>query len=112
MHTSTCRQAARPCCGSSSACQCPTRPLPSRSGSTIGRKGSRHGMIVVDLDRHRVIDLLADRTASTVADWLERYSDVELVARDRSTEHARGASLGASQAQQVADRRHLLTSTR
>ena len=60
-------------------------------------------------DRRRIIDLLPDRTAPTVADWLERHPSVELVARDRSTEYARGASLGAPQAQQVADRWHLLT---
>ncbi len=51
--------------------------------------------IVVDLDRHRVIDLLPDRTAPHGNRWLERHPGVELVARDRSTEYARGASLGA-----------------
>lgn len=62
----------------------PDTPGPFRVG--IGdwavRKGSRYGTIVVDLDRHRVIDLLPDRSASTLASWLERHSDVELVARD------------------------------
>ncbi|WP_207768000.1 transposase, partial [Methylobacterium frigidaeris] len=58
------------------------------------RKGSRYGTIVVDLDRHRVIDLLPDRTALTLSGWLERHSDVRLITRDRSTEYARGASLG------------------
>ncbi len=51
------------------------------------RKGSSYGTIVVDLDLHRVIDHLPDRTAPTLAGWLERHSDVELVARDRSTEY-------------------------
>ena len=37
--TSTCRQAARPYCGSSPACRCPTRRLPSGSASTTGRSG-------------------------------------------------------------------------
>jgi transposase len=84
----------------------PDTPAPIRVGidDWAIRKGSRYGTIVVDLDRHRVIDLLPDRTAPTVAGWLEQHSGVELVARDRSTEYARGASLGAPQAQQVADR--------
>ncbi len=96
------------------ACRCPTRQLHSASASTIGRSGRAavYGTIVVDIDRRRVIDLLPDRTAPTVAGWLERHSGVELVARDRSTEYARGASLGAPQAQQVADRWHLLTNIR
>ncbi len=89
----------------------PDTPAPIRVGidDWAIKKGSRYGTIVVDLDRHRVVDLLPDRTAPTVAGWLERHSGVELVARDRSTEYARGASLGAPQAQQVADRWHLLT---
>ncbi len=92
----------------------PNPPAPLRIGidDWAIRKGSRYGTIVVDIDRRRVIDLLPDRTAPTVAGWLERHSGVELVARDRSTEYARGASLGAPQAQQVADRWHLLTNIR
>ena len=34
------------------------------------RKGRTYGTIVVDLDRRRVLDLLPDRTAETLADWL------------------------------------------
>ena len=68
------------------------------------RKGCSYGRIVVDLDRRRVIDLLPDRTASTLAGWLERRSSIAVVARDRSTEYARGADLGAPRALQVADR--------
>ncbi|BAR47374.1 transposase and inactivated derivatives (plasmid) [Methylobacterium aquaticum] len=92
----------------------PDTPAPIRVGidDWAIRKGSRYGTIVVDLDRHRVIDLLPDRTAPTVAGWLERHSGVELVGRDRSTEYARGASLGTPQAQPVADRWHLLTNMR
>ena len=76
------------------------------------RKGRRYGTIVVDLDRHRVIDLLPDRTATTLAGWLERQPDIRVVARDRSTEYARGTSLGAPRALQVADRWHLLANMR
>ncbi len=34
------------------------------------RKGRTYGTIVVDLERRRVVDLLGDRTSTTVADWL------------------------------------------
>src|SRR4051795_11763122 len=39
------------------------------------RKGRTYGTIVVDLDRRRVLDLLPDRTAETLADWLRGQAD-------------------------------------
>ena len=68
------------------------------------RKGRTYGTIVVDLDRRRVLDLLPDRTAETLADWLRGQPQITVVARDRSTEYARGIGLGAPGATQVADR--------
>jgi len=76
------------------------------------RKGCSYGTIVVDLDRHRVVDLLPDRTAATLAGWLEQRPGITVVARDRSTEYARDAGLGAPRALQVANRWHLLANMR
>jgi transposase len=76
------------------------------------RKGTAYGTILVDLERHQVIDLLPDRTAETVEQWLKDHPDIEVVTRDRSTEYARGITNGAPQAQQVADRWHLLLNLR
>lgn len=72
------------------------------------RKGRCFGTILVDLERHRVVDLLPDRTAATLKEWLQTQSDVEWVARDRSLEYALGISQGAPRAVQVTDRWHLL----
>ncbi len=72
------------------------------------RKGRTYGTILVDLEKHCVIDLLEDRTGDTLARWLEAHPGIEIIARDRSTEYARGASEGAPNAKQVADRWHLL----
>ena len=84
----------------------PDAPAPTHVGvdDWAMRKGCSYGTIVVDLDRHRVVDLLPDRTAATLAGWLLQRPDIKVVARDRSTEYARGASLGAPRAVQVADR--------
>ncbi|RUQ59304.1 ISL3 family transposase [Azospirillum doebereinerae] len=76
------------------------------------RKGCSYGTILVDLEAHRVVDLLSDRTAQTLTDWLKDRDTVTVIARDRSTEYARGSALGAPGAVQVADRWHLLQNLR
>lgn len=72
------------------------------------KRSTSYGTLIVDLEQHRPIELLPDRTAETVAAWLKLHPEIEFVTRDRSTEFARGIRLGAPQARQVADRWHLL----
>lgn len=72
------------------------------------RRGQSYGTIIVDLERHRVIDLLPDREPSTVAAWLREHPSIRIVARDRSAQYAQGIQAGNPQAIQVADRWHLL----
>jgi transposase len=60
------------------------------------------------LELHRPIDLLPERSASTLAAWLKHHPGIQIITRDRSSEYAKGATLGAPQARQIADRWHLL----
>lgn len=72
------------------------------------KKGRTYGTIIVDLEQHQVVDVLPDRTAETVAQWLQAHPSIEVITRDRSTDYINGIQAGAPTALQVADRWHLL----
>lgn len=71
------------------------------------RRGRTYGTVLVDLRRHKVIDLLPDRKAETAKDWMQARPEIELVSRDRGGDYASAARQGAPQAVQTADRFHL-----
>ena len=72
------------------------------------RKRHHYGSILIDLESRKPVDLLPDRESKTVSDWLKAHPGVEIVSRDRSMQYAEGITLGAPEAEQVADRWHLL----
>jgi transposase len=76
------------------------------------RRGQVYGTILCDLEQQSVIDLLPDREAETLSQWLKNHPEIEIVSRDRATVYIEGITSGAPQALQVADRWHLLKNLR
>lgn len=71
------------------------------------KRGKRYGTVIIDLETHQVLDLLPDREAQSVKQWLVAHPEIEIVSRDRGGAYADGAAQGASQALQIADRWHV-----
>jgi hypothetical protein len=93
---------------------CPLLKVPRVIGldEWTWRRGRRFGTILCDLERHQVVDLLPERSASSVAQWLQAHPRVAIVCRDQSGLYAEGIRQGALQALQVVDRFHLVQNLR
>jgi transposase len=72
------------------------------------KKGQTYGTLLVDLEKHRAIELLSDRTQNTLSAWLQKHPEIQIISRDRSFEYKAGIETAAPQAIQVVDRWHLL----
>jgi transposase len=84
--------------------------LPAELGLRISiddwalKRAQTYGTILAELERHQVVDPLPDRSSDALAAWLRDRTGVELIARDGANAYADGATRGAPDPLQVADR--------
>lgn len=72
------------------------------------RKGISYGTLICDLETHRPIEILKDRTTKTLADWLKNRKDIEFITRDRANSYSKAVYHLLPSAIQIADKWHLL----
>jgi transposase len=91
-------------------CPIPTIKLPKIIGvdDWAFKKRLKYGTIIVDLEKNEVIDLLPDREAKTLTDWLKKHLSVETVSRDRSSTYTSAITEADDKIVQIADRWHIL----
>ncbi len=88
--------------------------VPISSPTVVGiddwawKRGHRYGTIICDLEQRRIVDILPDREAATVAAWLAEHPSITIIARDRGAGFVQAATQGRPEAVQVADRWHLM----
>jgi transposase len=68
------------------------------------RRGRKYATVLIDAITHRRLDVLPDRKAATLADWLREHPGIEVVCRDGSAAYAEAIRQAAPTAVQASDR--------
>lgn len=74
------------------------------------KKRQRYGTVMVDLETHKIVDMIESREMSDVSCWLSKYPDLRIVSRDGSLTYAAAINKSHPGAAQISDRFHLIKS--
>lgn len=63
---------------------------------------------MIDIDTHRIIDMLESREEADVTEWLKTYPNIEVISRDGGIMYKSASDKSHPDARQVSDRFHVL----
>ncbi|WP_257155359.1 transposase [Bacillus cereus] len=72
------------------------------------KKRQRYGTIMVDIETHKIIDLIPSRDLDDVIAWLKTFPHLKIVSRDGSITFRNAIAQAHPAAIQVSDRFHLI----
>ncbi|WP_242992464.1 transposase [Faecalicatena contorta] len=72
------------------------------------RKRYSYGSVMVDIETHRILDIIDSRETKQVEKWLGSYPNLQVVSRDGARTYSSATSHSHPDALQVSDRFHLL----
>lgn len=72
------------------------------------KKREKYGSIMVDIDTHKIVDMIESRDLDAVTKWLKSYPNLEVVSRDGSLTYKKAITQSHPDAIQVSDRFHIL----
>ena len=73
------------------------------------RKRFSYGTVmIIDLERHRIIDLIPSRETADVTNWLATFPNIQVISRDGAATYSSVAKGSHPDAVQVSDRFHLI----
>lgn len=72
------------------------------------RKRFSYGTVMVDLESHRIIDMIPSRDTRDVKEWLDLYPNIEIISRDGAQIYASAGHNSHPGAIQISDRFHLI----
>ena len=72
------------------------------------RKRYTYGSVMVDLETHRIIDIIDSRETQQVEEWLKSYPNLQVISRDGAQTYASASTNSHPDALQISDRFHLL----
>jgi len=71
------------------------------------KKRQRYGTVMVNVENHKIVDMIESRETEDVRRWLSEYPNICIVSRDGSQQYAMAITQAHPTAMQVSDRFHL-----
>jgi len=72
------------------------------------KKRQRYGTVMVNVETHKIVDMIESREMEDVSRWLSEYPNLRMVSRDGSQTYAAAITAAHPGAMQVSDRFHIL----